>query len=122
LPNRIRECVKNLDSDSFRVRQVALKELAERADEVESLLRELLAGKLSAEQRQRLEQLVNEPESVRSAEELRALRAVELLERIGTPPAQELLRSLAAGPPVARLTREAQAALNRLANRPNSKS
>jgi WD40 repeat protein len=44
---------------------------------------------------------------------LRTLRAIEILERIGTTPAQQMLRALAKGAP-ARITREAQAALERL--------
>lgn len=51
-------------------------------------------------------------------EHLQALRAVEVLEWIGTPQAQEILRALAAGAPGARLTQEASASLQRLAGRP----
>jgi hypothetical protein len=45
------------------------------------------------------------------------LRAIEVLERIGTPGAQELLRKLAGGAAAARQTREAKAALQRLTSR-----
>ena len=50
-----------------------------------------------------------------SPEELRALRAVELLEQLDTPGARRLLRSLAGGAAGARLTREAKEALDRSA-------
>jgi hypothetical protein len=53
-----------------------------------------------------------------SQEVLRGLRAVELLEHIGTPEAQQLLEKAAAGLDEARLTREAKASLDRLAKRP----
>jgi hypothetical protein len=47
-------------------------------------------------------------------ERLQALRAVEVLERIGTPEARKVLETLATGAPAARLTREAKASLGRL--------
>jgi hypothetical protein len=46
---------------------------------------------------------------------LRQTRALEALEQIRSPEARKLLERLAAGAPEARLTREAQAALERLA-------
>ena len=45
------------------------------------------------------------------------LRAVEVLERIGTPEARQVLAKLADGAPEARLTQEAKASLQRLAKR-----
>ena len=42
------------------------------------------------------------------------LRAVAVLERIGTPQARRVLATLAGGAEGARLTREAQASLQRL--------
>jgi hypothetical protein len=53
-----------------------------------------------------------------SGDSLRMLRAIEVLEHIGTAEARELLQKLVEGAPEARLTREAKAALQRLANRP----
>jgi hypothetical protein len=54
----------------------------------------------------------------RRGERLRAVRAVEALERSASTEARGLLRALAAGVPQARLTREARAALDRLSKRP----
>jgi hypothetical protein len=51
-----------------------------------------------------------------SGERLRSLRAVEALELAGTTAARETLASLAAGAPGARLTEQARAACERLAN------
>jgi hypothetical protein len=50
-------------------------------------------------------------------EELRRVRAVEVLELIGTPEARRLLEELAGGEPAARLTREASSSLRRLTHR-----
>ena len=46
--------------------------------------------------------------------QLRALRAVEVLEMIGTPEAKKILTGLSSGVAEARLTKEAAAALTRL--------
>jgi len=45
------------------------------------------------------------------------LRALEVLEQVGTPEARQVLTTLATGAPHARLTREAKAALDRLSKR-----
>jgi hypothetical protein len=54
------------------------------------------------------------PRPVTASSWLRAMRAVELLERIGTPEARQLLEQVARGAPGARLTLEAKASLERL--------
>jgi hypothetical protein len=46
---------------------------------------------------------------------MRMLRAIEVLEQVGSPEAREVLQNLADGAPEARLTREAKAAIARLA-------
>ena len=50
---------------------------------------------------------------------LQDIRSVEVIEHLGTAPARQLLRELAKGMPEARLTREAKAALARLAKLDN---
>jgi hypothetical protein len=52
--------------------------------------------------------------TVPSPDVLRVLRAVEVLERNGTPDARKLIEKLVWGAPGARLTREAQQSLERL--------
>jgi hypothetical protein len=49
------------------------------------------------------------------------LRALEVLEHIATPEAQQVLKTLATGAPEARLTQEAKASLARLARRTASR-
>ena len=45
---------------------------------------------------------------------LQVLRALEVLEQIGTPAAQDIVQTLAGSAPGSRLTRSAQASLQRL--------
>ncbi len=97
------------------MRQKATNELSELDRLAESALRKALAGQPSAELRQRIQQLLEQLETVPSTEQLRALRAVEALELAGTTEARQVLVALAKGAPEARLTQEAKASLERLA-------
>lgn len=51
-----------------------------------------------------------------SPEELRAVRALEMLEQINTPVARQILQRLAKGAAHAPLTQQAKASLQRLAD------
>ncbi len=107
--------IAELDSERFEARQQAMAALGQLGERAEPDLRIALDGKPSLEARKRIEELlVNVRESVSTPENLRKLRAVEVLERIGTTHAEGLLRTLANGAPRALLTREAKAALQRL--------
>ncbi|HEV2946146.1 MAG TPA: hypothetical protein VGX70_02150 [Gemmataceae bacterium] len=64
------------------------------------------------------EQLLSSIQTIHSPDQLRALRAIEVLEHIRSPEAREILQSLAKGPQAARLTREAQDSLDRLTWKP----
>jgi hypothetical protein len=77
-------------------------------------LRAALAARPSEEFRRRAEQLLEGPPS---RERLRTVRALEVLEHVGTAEARAVFAALAQGAPAARLTREAQSALERLAGR-----
>jgi hypothetical protein len=54
---------------------------------------------------------------IRSPERLRRVRAIQVLEQIGSPQARSVLETLATGAAAARDTQEAQASLKRLAQR-----
>jgi len=69
----------------------------------------------------RLLEKMNDPLSPLPSEELVKLRMLEVLIKSGTPEARDLLKELAKGDPEARLTQEAKAALDRLAQRRPSK-
>jgi len=114
----IEQLIKSLDDEKFEVRERATKELAAMGDRAASSFHKALAGTLTAEARQRLTKLLAAVEAeIPSAETLREIRAVEALERIGTPEAGRLLEKLAAGPGEMRWTQEAKAAAERLAKR-----
>jgi WD40 repeat protein len=113
--DKIRQRIDDLDSDEFQRRETASAELAALGDQVHAALQAALTANPSVELRKRIEDLLADPGRVRSSETLRHLRAVEVLERIGNSTARRILESLAQGAPDARQTREAKAALARLA-------
>jgi hypothetical protein len=116
---RIVRLVGALESDEFAVREKATKELGQLGEVAETALREASAAQPALELRRRLDQLLEQLEApVTAPERLQQLRAVEVLEHVGSPEAREVLEKLAGGAPEARLTREARAALDRLAKRP----
>ncbi len=119
LRDEVRRAVAELGSPKFPVRRQAAQRLQELGERAVPLLRDALAQKPSAEVKQQLGQLLGRAETPPTAgEDVRAQRAVEVLERVGTPDARRLLEGLAGGAPEAGLTREARASLNRLAKAP----
>jgi hypothetical protein len=109
--------VQDLDSPQFSRREAASRRLVEMGEEAEPTLRQALADKPSAEARRRLERILSGPRLIPPPELLRSLRALQVLEAIGDEPARHVLGRLAEGATDSRLTREAQAALDRLAHR-----
>jgi WD40 repeat protein len=108
--------VAALVSTRFDERERASAQLDAFGDSIVAGLRERLAGVHALEGRRRIERLLKKHDPAQlSARALRELRAVEILEEIGTPQARRLLQALSQGAPQARLTREAQAAVKRLA-------
>jgi RNA polymerase sigma factor (sigma-70 family) len=116
-PERIAQLLRDLDSDRFAVRREAAAELAKLGDRAGPALRRAHKEASSLEVRRRLDLLLARLDGpVTFPEELRALRAVELLEFAGGA-AEKVLRDLARGIPEARLTQEAVLALKRLGAR-----
>jgi RNA polymerase sigma factor (sigma-70 family) len=108
---RFARLVAGLDSDRFEERAKAKEELAKLGPGAEPLVRKALERPPSPEVRKALQELLGRLE----AGQMRDLRAVEALEKLATPAAKELLQALSRGEPGARLTREAQASVRRLA-------
>ncbi len=114
-PQRLRRLLAGLDSEEFAVRVKAQEELVKHGDLAEPALRQALANKPSLEMRRRAQAVLERlRDPVTQPELLQALRAVAVLEDIGTPQAQRLLEELKKGAPEARLTREAKESLRRL--------
>jgi WD40 repeat protein len=107
--------IGELDDNRFDVREKASRQLATLGEAAEAALRLALERKPSHEVRRRLNRVVTALAARRQGPDgLRLLRAVEVLERLGTPQARRLLERLAGGAPSARLTKEARASLARL--------
>jgi WD40 repeat protein len=117
---RVSGWIAALDSDSFAQREEGTRRLAEVAELAEPVLRRALKSRPSLEARRRLERLLNQCQpGPLSGERARDVRAIELLECLGTPEARALLERLAAGASGARLTQEAKASLDRQARLPD---
>jgi hypothetical protein len=115
---QVAEWVKQLDAAAFRDREVAEAKLRGAIREHAKAMEDAANITTSPEVRRRLRKLLAAKDRwLPSPEEMRALRAVEVLERIGTPAARDVLKKLAAGPAEAWVTRDAAAALERLATR-----
>jgi WD40 repeat protein len=108
-----------LDDDDFNVRENATQELIKAGKSVEKAVRQALTSPPSPEARRRLELILEKlgPAAMPPAV-LRASRAVEVLEQVGTAEARKVLETLAKGPADAALTRDAKAALERLSKKP----
>jgi WD40 repeat protein len=113
-PEALARLVADVGSDRFSVRERAFSELEKVGELAGPAVRVALEKPLPLEVRRRLEKLLD---GTLSPERLRELRAVEVLDRLGTPEARQVLRELAEGTPGARLTREAKGSLDRLGNR-----
>jgi WD40 repeat protein/beta-lactamase regulating signal transducer with metallopeptidase domain len=114
-PQKVAGWIAGLENDKFAVRQEAAASLLKVGEQAVPALRQVLTSSPQLETRKRVEELLDKlTGGILSAEQLRLVRAVEALERMGTPQARSLLRTLAAGAPGTLPTREAQAALKRM--------
>jgi WD40 repeat protein len=117
-PRRLVELIANLDSKTFAVRERAARELQRLGELAGEEVRMALEAQPSLETRRRLDDILsNLAGPLPSPERLQSLRALELLEKIGTPGARQVLDRLAGGTPSAWLTRQAEASVQRLTSR-----
>jgi dipeptidyl aminopeptidase/acylaminoacyl peptidase len=105
--------IADLNSAHFAVREEARAELEKFGERARTYLRNRLEEQPSLEVRLRIEKLLRKAEQP-SPESLRALRAVEVLEHIGSFEAMRVLQTLAQGAADSHVTREAQASFDRL--------
>jgi hypothetical protein len=110
--------LRELDSETFAVRQKAEEELEKLDQGIVPTLRKALADKPSLEKGQRIERILQRCEQTRlTPVQMQHLRALRVLESLGTPEARKHLEALAQGAPGVFLTREARNSLERLAKR-----
>ena len=112
---RLRQSIADLNSDQFRVRDKAFKELADLGADAGPALQTAMTKKPSAEAANRIEQLLAKlagPPSSGTA--LRNWRALAVLEMKATPGAIAFLKELSAGDADGWLTLEAKASLRRV--------
>jgi hypothetical protein len=110
--------IAELDDKVFAVRQKATADLASHVEQAEPALRRALTRYPSLEATRRIERLLKQfstGDIVPSTDLVRTVRAIEVLERIGTAEARAILANLARGAPDAWVTREARGSLERLA-------
>jgi HEAT repeat protein len=101
-------------SPQFLVRQKAEAELRRLGNQVTPSLKKALKTAPSPEVERRLQNLLkNNEDGLAHGDGLRGIRAVEVLEWLGTPPARALLQKLAADPTPGPLRAEARAAVAR---------
>jgi hypothetical protein len=118
LSQRIAQLISELDSEEFTVRTDASAELAKVGALAEPALKEVLMTKPSLEVQRRVEALLELMERNRWQGVARqSWRALAVLERIGNDDARQVLEGLAKGDPDARLTQEADLAVQRLQRR-----
>jgi WD40 repeat protein len=118
-PEVIRSLLDDLDSDQFKVREEAERKLRAFGERVVSPLRAALKEKPSLERRRRIDAVLEvlEAPAPLTGEILRAVRAVQALERVGSAEARKVLEALSQGVESARLTRAAKESLTWLKKR-----
>ena len=110
---KIQRLLRDLDSKVFAEREAAMKQLEFLGERAMPALRKLHGNPPSVEVRRRIDNLLQRMQEM-SPEMVRAIRVVEVLEKIGTPSARQLLDTLGQGEPNARLTQDARLAIDRL--------
>lgn len=117
-PKTLAGWLADLDSPNFATRTKAYGALDQLGDGVLGALRDELKRNPNLEMSRRLSSLITKHDPANlPPERLRTMRALEILEHLGTPAAQDLLAILAKGNPAASLTRAAHAASERLRQR-----
>jgi hypothetical protein len=115
-PKKFAELLADLNHRRFAVREEATRKLEAIASQIEGRLERALPG-AEQEVAQRLDRiLASVSQPIHNGEELRRLRGIEILERIGSPDAREFLRKMTKED--GQTARDARDALKRLRDRP----
>ncbi len=114
-PEQLHRLIADLGSNRFAVREKAYHELKEQAELAAPGLRKAAADKLPLETHRRVDQLLKQlRQPIARPDDLQRIRAVAVLEYVGSAGARDCLRALAGGALEARLTKQAQESLARL--------
>lgn len=110
----IDQLISDLEKAEYKTRQKAMDELEKLGELAGPALRQAISNGASLEMRRRLDSLLEKivNDKVPPPDVLRSLRAILILQDVGTPESRRVLQTLAQGAPGHRLTRLAQAALN----------
>jgi HEAT repeat protein len=116
-PQVLAQLLRQLDDEKFAVRERAVEELTRIGPAIVPDMEKLSRDSPSAEVRSRARSIVEEFRLrngfvIESEDQLRAYRAIQVLEQLGTPEADQLLKRLAGGAP-GRQTIETKLALER---------
>ncbi|GIW78204.1 MAG: hypothetical protein KatS3mg105_0011 [Gemmatales bacterium] len=117
---RIADLIDKLNDDNFMVRERASEELERLGQLASPALQQTLSKTRSLEVLRRIERILEKqkaPEITWPQQRLRVLRAIDVLEKIGTLEARQVLDRLAKGAPEVALMNEAKASLKRLSER-----
>jgi WD40 repeat protein len=116
---RVKQVLEQLGDGRFANREAAAQELKKFGRGIEPALRESLRSELPLDVRTLIEGVLADAKTaIPSAEDLRSLRGVQVLEAVGSSEARQLLETLAGGSPYALTTQHARAALARKEVRP----
>jgi len=114
-PKQIAQLIRDLDNDSFDIREKATVDLEKLGKEIEEDVKRALAANPTPEMKSRLERILEViKEGAPPTEKTRMIRVLEVLERVGTPAAREQLTEMAKDPAGVWLPDRASAALRRL--------
>ncbi|MSQ96546.1 MAG: hypothetical protein EXR98_18630 [Gemmataceae bacterium] len=110
--------ILDLDSGNFQRRSTAAAELEKLGELSIPALRKVLVNPPSVETQRRVESILDKlTTGTLTTEQLRTVRAIQVLEWLGTPESRQVLQALAQGAPGALMTRQAQGVLDRQAKR-----
>ncbi len=114
-PSVLDQWLRDLGSSDFKRRAIATRELEKLGELGVPALQKLLASAPALETRRRVEFLLEDLTGRSlSPEQVRVVRVIEVLDRLGTPEARQVLERLADGAAGSLTTRQAQMALQRL--------
>jgi hypothetical protein len=112
-PQTVAPLIQSLDSKAFRIRVKAAKQLERFGDLARQPIRKAMAVDLPLDTRRRLEVLLGKMHQA-TPSQLRYLRAIEILERVGGPEAMKILERLTQGNPDSLVTAESRTVVARM--------